>query len=167
MKDLLSTVFAFCLTAITAFAHVDAIKPYFLDNLVEPYLTIQKGLAADDLKATQTGAANFLIAMRFAPGEDGAHHDAHELSEPATKIVDADDLEAARRAFLVLTNDMLPLITHVGTTGKTPLYVAHCPMAFSNTGADWIQSDEAIANPYFGASMFSCGAIKQQVAVSK
>ena len=28
------------------------------------------------------------------------------------------------------------------------------------TGADWVQRDKALKNPYFGASMLACGSIK-------
>ena len=34
----------------------------------------------------------------------------------------------------------------------------HCPMAFDNKGADWLQGTGSIRNPYFGADMLSCGA---------
>jgi membrane fusion protein, copper/silver efflux system len=32
-------------------------------------------------------------------------------------------------------------------------------MAFDDIGADWLQTDTTIANPYFGAEMLRCGAI--------
>jgi len=32
-------------------------------------------------------------------------------------------------------------------------------MAFNNKGADWLQIDEDIRNPYFGASMYKCGQV--------
>ena len=34
---------------------------------------------------------------------------------------------------------------------------AYCPMA----DADWIQTDNVLANPYFGASMLRCGTFKE------
>jgi Cu(I)/Ag(I) efflux system membrane fusion protein len=39
------------------------------------------------------------------------------------------------------------------------LYVQHCPMAFNNKGADWISREHDIRNPYFGASMLTCGDV--------
>ena len=32
-----------------------------------------------------------------------------------------------------------------------------CGMAFNNKGANWLQSEETIANPYFGSAMLRCG----------
>jgi hypothetical protein len=40
-------------------AHSDAFKPTFVDTLVDPYLSMQKGLAADDLQAAQVGEPLF------------------------------------------------------------------------------------------------------------
>ncbi len=38
-----------------------------------------------------------------------------------------------------------------------------CPMAFDNKGADWLQMDEDIRNPYFGASMLKCGEVVEVI----
>jgi len=66
----------------------------------------------------------------------------------------------------VLREQLVPLTRHVEhavigfSTGQVEtLYRAHCPMAFGNRGADWLQATEEIANPYFGAKMFRCGDI--------
>ncbi|HIA38478.1 MAG TPA: efflux RND transporter periplasmic adaptor subunit, partial [Planctomycetes bacterium] len=43
-------------------------------------------------------------------------------------------------------------------TNRGKLAVFHCPMAFDDRGANWVQfSGERIENPYFGASMYRCG----------
>ena len=34
-------------------------------------------------------------------------------------------------------------------------------MAFDNKGGYWLSETEDIRNPYFGASMLSCGEVKQ------
>jgi Cu(I)/Ag(I) efflux system membrane fusion protein len=33
-------------------------------------------------------------------------------------------------------------------------------MAFDNRGADWLQVEPLIANPYFGATMLRCGTVR-------
>jgi len=162
-KHILHIALGLVLGLTAASAHSDAFEPTFVDTLVEPYLGIQKGLAGDDLQAAQSGAADLLAKMKLAPHEDGAQHDAEEISTPAKSIAEASDLGAARGAFQVLTGDMLALVQDVGTTGKTPLYVAHCPMAFSGAGADWIQAGKTVANPYYGAMMLRCGGIQKQI----
>ncbi|MDP4747411.1 MAG: efflux RND transporter periplasmic adaptor subunit, partial [Algoriphagus sp.] len=41
------------------------------------------------------------------------------------------------------------------------VYKDYCPMAFDNKGGYWLSETEDIRNPYFGASMLSCGEVKQ------
>jgi Cu(I)/Ag(I) efflux system membrane fusion protein len=36
-------------------------------------------------------------------------------------------------------------------------------MAFNDKGADWLQKDEDIRNPYFGASMYTCGQVTEVI----
>ena len=55
-------------------------------------------------------------------------------------------------------NDLIALI---GTSQK--VYVDFCPMAFDNTGADWISDVQEIKNPYFGDKMMKCGSIKLEL----
>ena len=38
-----------------------------------------------------------------------------------------------------------------------PIRRFHCPMAFDNRGADWLQNTPETANPYFGKAMPRCG----------
>lgn len=45
-----------------------------------------------------------------------------------------------------------------------PLFKFYCPMAFEYEGAFWLQANEQIANPYFGAEMLRCGTIKRRYA---
>lgn len=152
------------LTATAAFAHSDAFKPAFVDTLIDPYLVIQKELAGDDLAAAQKGAEHYLAAMKQAPHQGEAHEEAMDLSAPATAILKADDIKAARTAFLSLSQEITSLVQHVGTTKETPLFIAHCPMAFNNKGGSWLQSDKTVANPYYGSMMLRCGSIQKQIA---
>ncbi|MGZ0655841.1 DUF3347 domain-containing protein [Coraliomargarita sp. W4R72] len=146
-----------------AFAHSDGFKPPFVDTLVAPYLQIQTGLAGDDLAAAQKGATAYLEALKSAPAGEAAEEVA-DLKAPATSIASASEIAAARVAFLELSREVSSLIKHVGVTSETPLYVAHCPMAFSGKGGDWVQSSTQVANPYYGSMMFRCGSVKAQIA---
>lgn len=148
-------------------AHSDAFKPAFVDTLVKPYLQMQQGLAADDLQAAQVGAKHFLAAMKQAPHEGDAHEEAMDLSQPAKTIMSVTEIASARTAFLELSREVTSLIKHIGVTTDTPLYAAHCPMAFDGKGGGWVQSDKHIANPYYGSMMFRCGSVKEQISGKK
>lgn len=164
MNKIITLAWSLVLTATAAFAHSDAFKPAFVDSLVGPYLAIQKGLAGDDLVSAQKGAEHYLEAMKQAPHEGEAHEEAMDLSAPAKAILKTSDIRAARTAFLSLSRQMTSLVEHVGTTKETPLFIAHCPMAFDNKGGSWLQSDKTVANPYYGSMMLRCGSIKKQIA---
>ena len=47
-----------------------------------------------------------------------------------------------------------------GHHGTQTWHLAFCPMTFDNTGAEWLQRDDVIHNPYFGAVMPRCGTIR-------
>ena len=59
---------------------------------------------------------------------------------------------------------METLVTVFGGGLDQTVFKAHCPMAFKDQGADWLQSGNDILNPYFGAKMLKCGEISGQLA---
>ena len=70
------------------------------------------------------------------------------------KTVVACALVRALRACGLDVGVMKPAETGVGEAG--PIFEMHCPMAFEGRGATWIQSDSAVRNPYYGATMLKC-----------
>ena len=69
-----------------------------------------------------------------------------------------------RQFFELLSKEMLVSVKRYGQSQDEPLYRAHCPMAFNDRGADWLQRGKEIHNPYFGAAMLKCGEIKATFA---
>ena len=61
-------------------------------------------------------------------------------------------------AFETLSTVVARTVKSFGSTGATPIYRFHCPMAFDNKGADWLQRKHGTENPYFGSAMFKCGS---------
>ena len=43
------------------------------------------------------------------------------------------------------------------------LYLQHCPMAFDDTGANWLSNYSEIKNPYYGDKMLECGEIEDSL----
>ncbi len=64
-----------------------------------------------------------------------------------------------RSQFEPLAEAMLDVAQTFGHPREQPLYETHCPMAFGNRGASWLQEGETIANPYFGHAMLRCGDV--------
>ena len=69
------------------------------------------------------------------------------------------DIEAQRKAFSALSDNLYKSIKAFGLGGKEAFY-EYCPMAFNNEGAYWLSDEQKIKNPYFGEKMPSCGEVK-------
>jgi Cu(I)/Ag(I) efflux system membrane fusion protein len=89
------------------------------------------------------------------------------IKKSATDLAAAADIEAARTAFALLSESMAATVARFGTGGQQPIYRFHCPMAFNNRGADWLQNAKEAENPYFGAAMFRCGVLKETISAQR
>ena len=141
-----------------------------LAKVVETYLEVGEALSQDDLKQAVEAAAAVENALASVPADDldGTGRDrwnksVHAMREAASSLRRATDLEAARRPFVLMSDMLADALAKFGHTGPDDLFEAHCPMAFSNRGADWIQRGKQIRNPYFGASMYRCGDVTRSL----
>jgi Cu(I)/Ag(I) efflux system membrane fusion protein len=131
---------------------------------LEAYLELARALAADDFAAAKAGASRLADALPAAmpallprrAESDGARIVA-ALTRGASAAGAADSIEVLRGAFEPLSRAMIELVERFGAPGPMPLRRMHCPMAFDDAGADWLQAEPVLANPYFGASMLRCG----------
>lgn len=82
------------------------------------------------------------------------------LETVAAKMVSSDDLEELRTLFYSLSRALVKEIKSSGTE-EGNVFIAHCPMAFGDTGAEWLTMSKEIKNPYYGESMLNCGSIKE------
>ena len=76
------------------------------------------------------------------------------------KAIDTKDRAGIRVHFRDVSNSVLSFGREFEQALKKPLYKVHCPMAFDDEGASWLQADKKVANPYYGAEMLRCGTIK-------
>ena len=81
------------------------------------------------------------------------------------KISELNDIEIQRKQFQFVSDALINSIQAFGTEGKA-LYKQHCPMAFDNSGADWISDEKNIRNPYFGDKMMTCGITKGELLLA-
>ncbi|OHX65761.1 DUF3347 domain-containing protein [Flammeovirga pacifica] len=88
-----------------------------------------------------------------------------EVSNAVNIIVATDDLAAQRKEFETVTK-FYQKIAEEGNAGMD-VYVVHCPMAFNNTGADWLSATEEVINPYFGDEMLHCGRVMKKLDQNK
>jgi len=88
-----------------------------------------------------------------------------KMSIALDTIQNATDIDTARKAFEVLSDELIAVVGQFGIPEIQQLYRVHCPMAFNNKGANWLQADKEIRNPYFGASMLKCGEVTGEINV--
>lgn len=129
-------------------------KPDLASNeLIANYLKIQQGLAADDLNAAQVGAKAFTIAA----------HDDEALTAYTQAILATDEMNVARHQFLALSEAVIARVKAEGGA-QGPLYLIKCPMAFEGSGGTWLQHDQTVLNPYYGAMMLHCGRVQETLS---
>jgi len=143
-----------------------------LRPVVDAYLRMQERLAEDDL-ATAREHARALVTAADAvdlsePREavDAWQPIASHLRMHGSRAADAGSIEDARGQFEHLGSQIAILLRTFGNPTDAPLRLAHCPMAFDNRGAEWVQAGEQIDNAYFGAAMRTCGSIRATVEPS-
>ena len=138
-----------------------------LNKLANAYIQLKDAFVETNATTAAT-AAEAVVAAIDAMDETVLKEEAYiywmeqfdALAAHTAKIVNLQKVEAQRKQFNYVSDALINSIEAFGTAGKA-LYVQHCPMAFNNTGADWIASEEEIQNPYFGDKMMRCGLVKK------
>lgn len=131
--------------------------------LLDGYFRLQDALAKDDSQRTSQLVGTFAELLKQI--------DAGLLSESAQKVWTTEagqlqtvlerlqavqDMEAARKEFALLSEQILVIVQRFGA-GSASVFELHCPMAFDGRGATWLQPDKSPRNPYFdGPVMESC-----------
>jgi Cu(I)/Ag(I) efflux system membrane fusion protein len=140
-----------------------------LESIYQEYLTLQRTLAGDDLEGSRS-ALNKLRTQINTMGSDGKRIPElwasikSTLTDEIAGETGAVTMVSIRASFEHLSEFVLDVQHAFGHTNQTMLYEVYCPMAFDNKGATWLQTDKQVKNPYFGASMLSCGEVKQSYA---
>jgi Cu(I)/Ag(I) efflux system membrane fusion protein len=136
------------------------------------YQAIQMALAGDTsaekdaaaslqtLQATNDQALNTETRALWSPMEKG-------LSAALTAMAQSQDLEEQRKHFEPLSRDFTKALKTFGLLTDTPIYEIKCPMAFDFKGANWLQDSQKVQNPYFGASMLTCGSVVDTIPGNK
>jgi len=135
-----------------------------LTAVVESYFLVKNNLVKDQLPTATIQLLAQALAKVSADGtgKDNAKWEKIKsgLSEATAKIKGSKDLASARTHFSSLSTQVIQL-TETYKLTKAVVYKDYCPMAFNNKGGYWLSETEDIQNPYFGASMLTCGEVKQ------
>jgi len=139
-----------------------------LTAVLQGYLAAWRALAADKSAAdvaAPLAAALEKVDMKLLEGE--AHmawmKDHQSLKKALAQFAAANEIKTQREAFDLLSQALPPALQRFGHTAPKAIIQFHCPMAFNNRGATWLQDSEDILNPYFGAAMLKCGEVTGRV----
>jgi len=146
----------------------------FRDQLAEvyaEYFTLQQGLSGDDPEAAARAIEQMLSKLKNVDMTliSGAEHAfwmqvSNDLEKVLTDAAQTEDIKVQREHFYLLSQSLIKLAQRFGAGGTEVVYTMHCPMAFDNRGADWLQDNDQLLNPYFGAAMLRCGSITEVIA---
>lgn len=138
-----------------------------LNALANAYIRLKDALVATDLTSAKKATPPFIAALESIPTHQLSgtaleywQEQFIELESHSNLLSTSEEVAAQRKQFSFLSNSLIKAIEAFGTTGKA-LYVQHCPMAFNDKGADWLATEAAIQNPYFGDKMMKCGLVKK------
>lgn len=123
-------------------------------SLLPGYLDLQRALASDDFD----GALKQLKEMMAVTGHSG------DLPDLLHKMLGADSIDGIRTPhFSTLSDALIESVKDDPSALSDDLLIMNCPMALNNVGADWIQVEEPLQNPFFGAMMLKCGELKETI----
>jgi Protein of unknown function (DUF3347) len=107
--------------------------------------------AIDNVKMETMTAAQHTLWMKYL----------QDISYNAEHIKSTTENEHQREHFAKLSIAMIEVIKIIKP--EYTVYVEHCPMYNNNKGADWASKENGIKNPYYGATMLSCGSVSQTI----
>ncbi|XLS28663.1 DUF3347 domain-containing protein [Flavobacteriaceae bacterium M23B6Z8] len=123
-----------------------------LDVVFKHYIEMKTAMVNGDVNKV-ADATSYLMMGYANFGVDEA------VLRRANDIVDAKDIETQRQLLPGVTEDVAAMIEGNIKSGK--IYRIYCPMAFDNTGGQWLSQDKTIENPYFGDAMLNCGSVQE------
>jgi hypothetical protein len=116
-------------------------------SIIDPYLKIQEALAADSIEGVKANAGEIATASSAL----GAP--AMKIDTSAVHLASATELGDARTKFGALSEALDQYMTGLHLAAPEGVKVAVCPMVRK----PWLQKGDAIANPYYGTEMLTCG----------
>ncbi len=67
------------------------------------------------------------------------------------------NINEMRVKFENISETLFSMDKQFSSSGKVPVKRFFCLMPFDNKGAYWLQANDEVENPYWGAAMYHCG----------
>ena len=125
------------------------------------YAAIQASLAGDSTSGVVAAANAVKTASRELEAQNTDPVRLYYMSiatEAEAVAANAADITMARKSFGELSKSVIRLLVAKPDLAKG-YTVVECPM--TSTYKKWLQTDENVRNPYYGATMLECGTISK------
>ncbi|MCB1122516.1 MAG: DUF3347 domain-containing protein [Verrucomicrobiae bacterium] len=146
----------------SVFGYSKSIESDKVDDLLTPYFALQRALSIDNLMDTHVNARQLLTLIDKRQSW-GTPFSVTDLRTATEHLASSKSLDEAREAFNALSQQMIELVEKEGILGNESIYKMSCSMAFQGKGAQWLQNNQNLTNPYFGVRMYHCGTIENQL----
>ena len=138
-----------------------------LNTVFDKYLALKDALVNDNATIAQKSASELMkligkVDMKLLTNKEAHTHwmaITKEISNSSKLINSTSVIDNQRINFINLSKSISKAVEVFGINKK--VYKQFCPMANNDKGAIWLSSNEKIMNPYFGASMLSCGTVQK------
>ena len=120
--------------------------------IMDPYLAIADELADDRTDNVKANAGNIATAAT-ALGAPAMKIDTAALQLSAAAEGAPPDIDKVREKFGLLSEALDTYMTGLKIAPPAGVRVAFCPMV----NKPWLQKGDALANPYYGKEMLTCG----------
>ena len=159
MKKLIFAAVAFVATVFVQkiFAQ-DSTQQRQLTQLLSQYYNIKDALVAGNGNDASAKAGEFIRTANSIDYKLISEENIKAILKDATPISETKDINKQRERFANLSNNMTSLARTV-KLGTAPIYQQYCPMKKTN----WLSSDKAIKNPYYGNAMLTCGKVVETI----
>lgn len=145
-----------------------------LGKVYQGYEKIESALAHDDFPKAKEAFQSMhgILHMQQTEGLDSAgkaYWRALDSSfmEVLHPMAASKDIAEMRDHLIDFSPLMLDALESFGAKSETRAFLFHCPMARNNQGADWLQSDSTLLNPYYGKEMPTCGSLVREVGLAR
>lgn len=117
------------------------------------YLTISTNLAADDFKKAKHGVMKLVKAAEKAPKKhvESEHH--KKMMNLIHGMHGAGDIATLRDRFQAFSEEYISHMKMNASVLEKEFKIFYCPMKKGR----WVQDKAGTKNPYYGASMLTCG----------
>lgn len=133
----------------------------------QAYLALHRALAGDDSAAAREAAKTFSEALEAldravpsGPGRERFDAVLPGLREGLAALQGAEGIDEQRAGFEQVAMGLARWLREVDALDVGKVYLMRCPMAFDGRGAEWLQDERDVRNPYYGSRMPDCGVVK-------